>query len=122
MSERSANVKDVAEGVRPGCPAASGILARLAGWWLAARQHGCDRREEVAPVKAGREALRPPVDVPVARLSGTALDQLKQAVAGADVPPVVGLENNGRARPADAGIDDAEKSGARRKPFGISRQ
>ena len=58
------DVNDLAEVVRPVCPAVRAILARLAGWWLAARQHGCDRREEVAPVKAGREALRPPVDVP----------------------------------------------------------
>src|SRR5262245_40518961 len=37
---------------------------------------------------------------PAACLSGTAPDQLEQAVVGADKPPAVGLKNNGRARPA----------------------
>src|SRR6202035_5085355 len=68
--------------------------ARPAGWRLAARQHGCDRCEEIASVKTRRDALRLPVYVPAARLSGTALDQLKQAVAGTDVPSAVGLDNN----------------------------
>ena len=34
----------------------------------------------------------------------------------------VGFENNGWPRPADAGIDNAEKDGFRCKPFGKSRQ
>src|SRR5215475_11561265 len=102
------DVDDLTEVVRPVCAAIRAILAPRAGWRLAVRQHGCDRREEVAPVKAGREALRPPVDVPAARLCGMAQDQLKQTVAGADVPPAVGLKHNGRACPADAGIDNAE--------------
>src|SRR5262245_10453491 len=116
------DVDDLAEVVRPVRPAVRAIRARLPGWRLAARQHGCDRRKEVAPVKAGRETLRLPVDVPTARLSSAALDQLEQAVAGADVPPAVGLDDNARACPADAGIDDAEKHGSRWKPFGIDRQ
>jgi hypothetical protein len=66
--------------------------------------------------------LRSPVDVEASRLSGTALNQLEQAVAGADIPPAVGLENNGRPCPADTGIDDAEKHGSRRKTCGIDRQ
>jgi len=73
-------------------------------------------------MKASRETLRLPGDVPTARLAGTALDQLEQAVAGADKPAAVGLENNGWTCPADAGIDDAEKDGSRRKPFGIDGQ
>src|SRR6202022_5182331 len=94
------DVNDLAEVVRPVCPAIRAIRARPAGWRLAARQHGCDRCEEIASVEARREALRPPVDVPAARVSGTALDQPKQAVAGADVPPAVGLKNtDGRAPP-----------------------
>ena len=73
-------------------------------------------------MKASRETLRLPGDVPTARLAGAALDQLEQAVAGADIPPAVGLENNGRARPADARIDNAEKDGPRGKPCGIARE
>src|SRR5262249_7043930 len=69
-----------------------------------------------------REALRLKVDVPTARLCGAALDQLEQAVARADVPAAVGLDDDGRAPAADAGVDDAEKRGPRRKPFGIGRQ
>lgn len=105
------DVDDLTEVVRPVCAAIRAIPPRLAGWWLAERQNGCDRCEEVAPVKAGREPLRPPVDIPTACLCGTALNQLKQAVAGTGVPPAVGLKHNGRARPADAGIDEAEKAG-----------
>ena len=45
-------------------------------------------------------------------LAGATLHQLEQAVAGADIPPAVGLEKNGGARSADAGIDDAEKDGS----------
>jgi hypothetical protein len=73
-------------------------------------------------MKARREMLRLPLDVPAARLSGTAPDQFEQTIARADIPAAVRLENNGRARPADPGIDDAEKDGSRRKPYGISRQ
>jgi hypothetical protein len=29
------------------------ILTPLAGRWFAQRQHGCNRREEIAPVEAG---------------------------------------------------------------------
>src|SRR5262245_13116665 len=116
------DVNNLAEVVRPVCAAIRAIFARLAGGRLAARQHGGDRCEQVAPVKAGREALRLPVDVPTARVASTALDQLKQAVARADVPPAVGLENNGWARPADAGIDNAEKHGFPREPCSIDRQ
>ncbi len=76
------DVNDFAEIVRPICPTILVILARPAGWRLAAREHGCDRCEEVAPVKARREALWLPVDVPAACLSGTALDQLEQALPG----------------------------------------
>src|SRR6516165_5947450 len=115
------DVDDLAEIVRPVCAAIRAIRSRLAAWRLAVRQHGSDRCEEVASVKAGREVLRPEVDVPAARLCGTALDQLKQAITGADVPPAVGLEHNGRARPTYAGVDDAEKDGSRWKPRGIDR-
>src|SRR5262249_56995167 len=87
---------------------------------LAPGQHGGNGREEVAPVKARRDALRLPLDVPAARAYGTPLNQLEQAVARADVPAAVSLENNGWPRPADAGIDDAQKDGFRCKPFGVS--
>jgi hypothetical protein len=73
-------------------------------------------------VKARRDALRLPLDVPAAAAYGTPLNQLEQAVARADVPAAVSLENNGWPRPADAGIDNAEKDGFRCKPFGVSRQ
>jgi hypothetical protein len=66
----------------------------------------------------GGPASRVQSDVPTARVFGTALHQLEQAVAGADIPPAVSLKNNGRAHPADAGIDNAEKDSSRRKPRG----
>jgi hypothetical protein len=116
------NVNDLGQIVRPFCPAMHVIPSRSARRRLAPGQHGGNRREEIAPMKAGRDALRPPLDVPASRACGTALNQLEQAVAGADVPAAVGLENNGWPRPADAGIDNAEKDGFRCKPFGISRE
>src|SRR5262249_40330375 len=70
--------------------------------------------------RGGERGFR--ADAPGACLSGGAWDQLEQAVAGADVPGGVGLEDEGRARAADAGVDDAEKRGPRRKPFGIGGQ
>jgi hypothetical protein len=85
------DIDDLAEVVGPVCAAIRVIHPRLGGWRFAARKRGCDWCEEVAPVKASREALRPEVDVPTARLYRTALDQLKQTIAGADVPPAVGL-------------------------------
>ena len=63
-----------------------------------------------------------PVDVPAAQRGGAALHELEQAVSRADIPSAIGLEDQGRPRPADAGIDDAEKYGSRRKPWGIGRQ
>jgi len=45
-------------------------------------------------------------------------EPLEQTVAGADVPATIGFENNGRPRPADTGIDHAQKHGSRRKPLG----
>jgi hypothetical protein len=48
--------------------------------------------------------------------------KLEQAVAGADIPLAIRLENDGWKRAADARIDHAEKDGARRKPRGIGRQ
>src|SRR6516164_1969374 len=98
------------------------VLAWPAGGRLPARQHGCNRCKEVAPMKTRREVLRLPVDVPAAGLSGTALNQFEQTIARPDIPAAVGLDNNGRARPAHAGIDDAKKDGARRKPCSIGRQ
>ena len=88
------DVDDLAEVVRPVCPAIRVIFARLTGWKLAPSEHSRDRCKKVAPMKAGREMLRFPVDIPAARLSGTALDQLEQAIAGTDIPSAVGLENN----------------------------
>ena len=38
-----------------------------------------------------------------------ALDQFEQTVARANVAAAVGLDDDGRARPADTGIDDAKK-------------
>jgi hypothetical protein len=46
------DVDDFGEVVRPVSSAIRVILARPAWWWLAAREHGCDRREQVAAVKA----------------------------------------------------------------------
>src|SRR5262249_22105530 len=86
------NVDDFGEVVRPVRSAVRVILARPAWRRLAARQHGCDRREQVAAMEARRQALRLKVDVPAARVCGAALDQLEQAVARADVPAAVGLD------------------------------
>src|SRR3974390_2329973 len=97
------------------------ILVRMARRRLALREHRCNRCEKIAPVKAGREALRLPLDVPAAHACGTALNQLEQAIARADIPPAVRLDNNGRARSADAGIDNAKKDLSRREPFGVGR-
>ena len=71
------DVNDLTQIIRPICLAMRTILARPAGWRLAARQHGGNRCEEIAPMKAGREALRFPFDIPAARASGTALNQLE---------------------------------------------
>ena len=71
------DVNDLAEVILPVRSAIGAIAARLAGWRLAACQLGCNRCEEITPVKAGGEVLWPPVDVPAARLYGTALDQLE---------------------------------------------
>ena len=59
---------------------------------------------------------------PTARACGTALNQLKQAVARADIPAAISLYNDGRACDANSGIDNAEKDGSRSKPPGISSQ
>jgi len=113
------NVHDLAEVVRPIC-AAIYILVWPAGRRLPTRQHGRDRSEEVAPVKVHREALRLPVDVPAAGLSGTALDQFEQTVARADIPaasasrrimggraPPTGIDDHSSARvSSDCGMDD----------------
>src|SRR5262249_56601775 len=85
------DVNDLAQIVRPVCPAMRFIRARPAGRWLAQREHGSNRCEEIAPVKAGRMPLRLPNNVPAARACGTALNQLEQAVARADVPPAARL-------------------------------
>jgi hypothetical protein len=98
------------------------ILAGPAGGRLPACQHGCNRCEEVTPVKTRREVLRLPVDVPAASHCSTALDQFEQTVSRADMPAVVGLDNNGRARPADVWIDDAKKDGTRRKSCSMDCQ
>jgi hypothetical protein len=84
-------------------------------WRLAARQHGCDRGEEAAPVKARREALRLPVDVPAAR-HGNSTDKNcggracgKQArgtaPAGSTHPPLVAT-----TRPSGLPASAREKS------------
>jgi hypothetical protein len=62
-------------------------------------------------VKAGRDALRLPLDVPAARACRTALNQLEQAVAGADVPAAVGFENNGWPA-GDVGLEDVDLAAA----------
>src|SRR5262245_41676143 len=99
------NVNDLGQIVRPICAAMRVIPPWSARRSLAPSQHGGNRREEVAPVKAGRDVLRSPLDIPAARACGTALNQLEQAVAGADVPAAVCFENNGWPSPTDAGID-----------------
>src|SRR5215831_2618917 len=78
------DVDDFGEVVRPVSSATRVILARPARWRLAAREQGCDRCEQVAAVKARRQALRFKVDVEAARLCGAALDQLKQSIARTD--------------------------------------
>ena len=98
------------------------MFARLPRGRLAARQHGRDRREEVAPVKACGEVLRPPIDIEAARRRGAPLNELEQAITRSYVPAAVRLEHEGRARPADSWIDDTEKCRAGRKPMRISRQ
>src|SRR4029453_8753409 len=100
------DVNDLGRIVRPICLAMHFIPSQSARRRLAPGKHGGNRREEGPPLKAGRDALRLPLDVPASRACGTALNQLEQAVAGADVPAAVGLENNGWPRPADAGIDN----------------
>ena len=92
------------------------------GGAISARKHRRDRGEEIAPVKAGRKPLRPPLDLEGSRGQRATADELEEAVAGADVAPAIGLEDNRRARAADAGIDDAKKDGAFGKPHGIGRQ
>src|SRR5262245_3202023 len=103
------DVNDLGQIVRPIRPAMCVILPRSARWRLAPRQHSDNRREEIAPVKTGRDAFRSPLDIPAARACSTALNQLEQAIAGADIPAAVSFENNGWPRPADAGIYNAEK-------------
>src|SRR5262249_41448450 len=71
------DVNDLAQIVRPACPAMRLIHARPARRWFVPGQHGCDRGEEIAPMKAGRKALRLPVNVPAALVCGTALNQLE---------------------------------------------
>ena len=73
-------------------------------------------------MKARGQALRLKIDVPAACLCCAPRDQLEQAVARAHVPVTVRLDNEGRTRPTDAGVDDAEKRRARRKPLRIGRQ
>jgi hypothetical protein len=51
------DVHDLAEVVRPGCPAICVILTWPAGGPLAAREHGGNRCEEVAAMKACRQTL-----------------------------------------------------------------
>jgi hypothetical protein len=57
---------------------------------------------------------------PAACLSGTAPDQLEQAVAGADHRPSAS-RISGRVPPTP-GVDNAEKDGVLWKPFGIGGQ
>jgi hypothetical protein len=71
-------VNDLEEFVWPVWAPIRVILAQPARRRLAPRQHGCNWCEEVAPVKACREPIRLPFDVPAARLSlGPSLDQLE---------------------------------------------
>ena len=51
------DVNDFAEVVWPVCLPICTIVTWSAGGQVTARQHGCNRREEVAPVKTGREAI-----------------------------------------------------------------
>ena len=115
-------VDDLTEVVRPVWPAIRRVDAGPARWRLAARQHGGDGSEEVAAVKARRETLRRPCDLPVPHRFGAAGNELEEAIAGTDVPARVGLDDDGGAPPADTGIDNAEKNGPDRKPDGIGRE
>src|SRR5688500_16238515 len=109
-------VDDLAEVVRPVWPAIRPVDLGPARWRLAARQHGSDGSEEVAPVKAGRKTLRRPCDLPVPHRFGAAGNELEEAIAGTDVPARVGFDDDGGAPPANTGIDNAEKDGADRNP------
>lgn len=72
------DVNDLEEIVWPVWAPIRVILAQPARRRLAPCQHGCDWREEVAPVKACREPIRVPFDVPAALLFvGSSLDQLE---------------------------------------------
>jgi hypothetical protein len=70
------DVNDFRQIVGPICPAMRVIPPWSARRGLAPGQHGGNGREEVAPVKARRDALRLPLDVPAARAYGTPLNQL----------------------------------------------
>jgi hypothetical protein len=58
---------------------------------IAPRQRSRDRREQIAAVKAGREAFRLPVDLEAPRAAGAALNQLEKTVARANIPAAIGL-------------------------------
>jgi hypothetical protein len=98
------DVNDLTEIVWPVCPTMCGIFGRLAGRRFATGQHGCNRCEEIPPVKAGREALGFPVNVSGAGACGTALNQFEQTVPGAEIPTAVRFDNNRGARAAYTGI------------------
>ena len=110
------DIRNLAEIVGPFRAAVCDILARLAWRRLPARQHGCNRRKKIAPVKAGREPLGLPFDVPPVSCRSAAKDELEQAVARADIPTVIGFDDYGRPCAADTGINDEEKNGPGRKP------
>ena len=96
---------------------------RLARHALARRDHRRHRREQIAPVKAGRELRGPPGDVRPGKLPGAYRDHVEQAVVGPDEEPAIGADDGGRAPPrADAGIDDAEVHRARFERLGIGRE
>jgi hypothetical protein len=104
------DIRNLAEIVGPFRAAVFVILARLAWRRLPARQHGCNRRKKIASVKAGREPLGLPCDVPPASHGSAAKDEFEQAVARADIPAVIGFDDDGRPCDANPGSTTQRKT------------
>jgi hypothetical protein len=88
------------EVVRPVGPAVGTVGARPPRRLIPARENGRDRREKIAPVEARRKSFGLPGDVEALRFSCAAPDEFEQAVARADIPPVIGLDDGDTTRAA----------------------
>src|SRR5579883_695082 len=116
------DVDDLGKVVRPAGLAIRRVLARLARRGFTQGQPCRSGCKEIAAMKAGGDALWLPLDLPTSGDLGAALRNLQQAVARTDVPAAVGLDDDRRTIASDAGIHDAEKDRAERKPLGIGSQ